>query len=116
MCLQQRTESRGRLESAVAALHLSAGEVDIKPADSIGPLWPPEPCNDRLLVASPVPARVSADPGGGRHAEPRHPVERIAPDFRLGLLIGQSSGLKFPADDDLVAKHRCFNQTPAVVT
>ena len=31
------------------------------------------------------------DPGGGRHAEPRHPVEHIAPDFRLGLLIGQSS-------------------------
>jgi hypothetical protein len=71
---------------------------------------------DRLLVASPVPACVSADPGGGRHAEPLHPVEHIAADFCLGLLIGQSSGLKFPADDGLVAKHRGFNQTPAVVT
>ena len=73
-------------------------------------------CMDRPLVASPVPARVSVDPGGGRHAEPRHSVEHIAPDFCLGLLIGQSSGLKSPADDGLVAKHRCFNQTPAVVT
>ena len=42
--------------------------------------------------------------------------EHVAPDFCLGLLIGQSSGLKPPADDGLVAKHRCFNQTPSVVT
>jgi hypothetical protein len=71
---------------------------------------------DRPLIASPGPACVSVDPGGGRHAEPRHSVEHGAPDFCLGLLIGQSSGLKPPADDGLVAKHRCFNQTPAVIT
>ena len=79
-------------------------------------IWPSRWRMDRLLVASPVPARVSADPDGGRHAEPRHPVEHIAPDLCLGLLIGQSSGLKSPTDDGLVAKHRCFNQTPAIVT
>jgi hypothetical protein len=35
-----------------------------------------------------------------------HPVEHIAPDFCLGPLIGQSLGLKSPAGDGLVAKHR----------
>jgi hypothetical protein len=75
------------------------------------PRW----CMDRPLVTSPGPACVSVDPGGGRHAEPRHSVEYVAPDFCLGLLIGQSSGLKSPADDGLVAKHRCLNQTALVV-
>src|ERR1700716_3320460 len=72
-------------------------------------------CMDRPLVVSPVPARVSVDPGGGRHAEPCHPVEHIGADFCLGLLIGQSSGLKSAADDGLVAKHLGFNQTTSVV-
>lgn len=35
-----------------------------------------------------------------------HPVEHIAPDFCLDPLIGQSPGLKAPAGDGLVAKHR----------
>jgi ATP-dependent DNA ligase len=72
-------------------------------------------CMHRRLVASPGPACMSMDPGGGRHAEPRHSVEHVAPDFCLGLLIGQSSGLKSPADDGLVAKHRRFNQTPSII-
>ena len=67
-------------------------------------------CMDLPRVASPVPARVSVDRSGDRHAEPRHSVEHIAPDFCFGLLIGQSSGLKSPADNGLVAKLLCFNQ------
>jgi hypothetical protein len=61
-------------------------------------------------------ARPSADPGGDRRAEPCHPVEYVAPDFCLGPLIGQNPGVKAPADDALVAKHRGFNQTPAIMT
>ena len=38
---------------------------------------------DRRLCF-PLSACVSADPGGDRHAETRHPVEHVAPDFRLG--------------------------------
>ena len=67
-------------------------------------------------VASPVPVRISEDPGGGRHAEPRHPVEHIASDFRLGPLIGQSPGVESPADDGLVANHRGLNQASSIVT
>jgi hypothetical protein len=54
---------------------------------------------DRLMLASPVPARVSAEPGGGRHAKPRYAVEHIASDFCLGLVIAQGSGLNLPADN-----------------
>jgi hypothetical protein len=46
----------------------------------------------------------------------RHPFEHIAPDFCLGPLIGQSSGLESPVDDSLVAPHRSFAQTPSIVT
>ena len=44
-----------------------------------------------------------------------HPVEHVAPDFRLGPLIGQNPGVKSSADDGLVAKHRRLNQTPAII-
>ena len=38
-------------------------------------------CMGRLLVASPVPARVSADPGGGRHAELAIRLSTLHPIF-----------------------------------
>ena len=70
---------------------------------------------NRSLVASPVLPRVSADPDGGRHAERGHPVEHVADNLCLGLLIGQSSGVKPPADDGLVAIHCGFDQARAIV-
>jgi NAD(P)-dependent dehydrogenase (short-subunit alcohol dehydrogenase family) len=42
---------------------------------------------------------MSADPNSGWHAKRRHPVENVASDFCLGPLIGQSPGVKPPADD-----------------
>ena len=63
----------------------------------------------------PLPASVSPDPSRRRHAECRHPVEHAAPDFRLGPLIGQSPGVKAPADDGLVAKHRGLDQASSIV-
>jgi hypothetical protein len=44
------------------------------------------------LVASPHSPRVSADSGGDRHSERRHPVEHVAANLCLGPLIGQSPG------------------------
>src|SRR5437868_5531090 len=52
---------------------------------------------------------------GDRHAEPGHPVERVAPDLRLAPLVGQSPGVKPPADDGFVSTHRGLGQAPAVV-
>jgi hypothetical protein len=55
---------------------------------------------------------ISGDRGRGELGQietPGHPIERIAPDFCLDLLIGQGSGLKSPANDGLVAKHRGLN-------
>ena len=60
-------------------------------------------------------AFVSANPSGDRHAEPRHPIEHVAPDLCLGPLIGQSPGVKSPAYDGFVAKHRGFNQAAAII-
>ena len=57
---------------------------------------------DRLLFASPVPARVSADRAEA-HAEPR--MRLSTSPILASVLIGQSSGLKSSADDDLVAEH-----------
>ena len=70
---------------------------------------------NRSLVASPLSPRVSADPDGGRHAERRHPVEHVAPNFCLGALIGQSPGVKPPADNGLIAIHCGFEQAPTIV-
>src|ERR1700692_1641522 len=60
-------------------------------------------------------AFVSAKPSGDWHAEPRHPIEHVAPDFCLGPLIGQSPGLKSPTYDSFVAKHRGFDQAAPIV-
>jgi hypothetical protein len=58
--------------------------------------------------ASPPSAGMSADPNGGGHAEPRHPVEHVhvAADLCLGPLIGQSPSVKPPSDDGFVTSSR----------
>ena len=43
--------------------------------------------NRLSVVVGPL-GGLSADPGGDRHAETCHPVEHVAPKFRLGALIG----------------------------
>src|SRR5919199_2906388 len=58
---------------------------------------------------------ASDDAGGDWHAEPCHPVEHVAPDLRLGPLIGQSPGVKAPADDGLVSIHSGLGQASAIV-
>ena len=63
----------------------------------------------------PLLACGSSDPDGRRHAERSQPVEHVASDFRLGPLIGQSPGVKAPADDGLVAKHGGLDQTSSIV-
>jgi hypothetical protein len=63
-------------------------------------------CANKVAVVFPLSAYLSADPGGDRHAESCHPVEYVAPDLRLGPLIGQNPGVKSSADDGRVAKHR----------
>src|SRR5271157_4462047 len=45
--------------------------------------------------------RGSTDPDRRRHAEAGHAIQNVAADLRLGPLIGQSPGLKTPADDGL---------------
>jgi hypothetical protein len=60
-------------------------------------------------------AFVSANPSGDWHAEPRHPIEHVAPDLCLGPLIGQSPGLKSPTYDSFIAKHRGFDKAAAIV-
>src|SRR5271170_6086926 len=54
-------------------------------------------------------ADVSAEPSGGRHAEPRHPVEHVAADFCLSPLIGQSPGVKASSDNGLITIHSGFH-------
>jgi hypothetical protein len=70
---------------------------------------------NKSLVAFPVLPRVSADSDGGRHAERRHPVENVAPNFCLSPLIGQSPGVKPPAENGLVAIHYGFDRAAAIV-
>ena len=72
-------------------------------------------CMNRSLIVSPVLPRVSPNPDGGRHAERGHPVEHVAANLCLGPLIGQSPGVKPPADNGLVAIHFGFDQAPAIV-
>ena len=55
---------------------------------------------------------VLFDTDQDRHAEACHSVERVAGDFGLGPLIGESPGVKTPADDGLVSVHRGFNEAP----
>jgi hypothetical protein len=70
---------------------------------------------NRSLIVSPVLPHLSADPDGGRHTERGHPVEHVAANLCLGPLIGQSPGVKPPADNGLVAIHCGFDQAPAIV-
>src|ERR1700733_10907348 len=72
-------------------------------------------CADRPAKCLPFSVCVSADPGGDRHAEPCHPVEHVASDFRLGPLIGQNPCVKSSADDGLVAKHCRLGQTSTII-
>jgi hypothetical protein len=70
---------------------------------------------DRTLVMSPVSGRILLDPDGDRHAERRHSVESVAPDFCLCPLIRQIPGVESPADNGLVAKHGGLDQASSVV-
>ena len=72
-------------------------------------------CTNRSPVASSLASRVSADPNSDRHAKGRHPVEDVAPDFCLGLLIGQSPSVKPPADNGLVAIYCGLGQASAII-
>jgi len=92
----------GRKRQALASANSSAGLCRVGAR------------TDRRLCF-PLSGCALADPGGDRHAETRHPVEHVASDFCLGPLIAQSPGVKSPADDGLVAKHRCLNQTAAII-
>jgi hypothetical protein len=68
-----------------------------------------------VWVAFPPPVRLSFDTVGDRHAEASHSVEDVAGDFCFGLLIGQSPGMKAPADDGLVSIHHGFDEaSPAI--
>ena len=58
---------------------------------------------------------ASDDAGGDWHAEPCHPVERVASNLRLGPLVGQSSGVETPAGDGFVSTHSGFGQASAIV-
>ena len=69
-----------------------------------------------VWVASPPQACALFDTDGDRHAEAGHPVKRVAGDFGFGLLIGQSPGMKTPADDGLVAIHRRLHQAPPAIS
>ena len=68
-----------------------------------------------VWIASPPQLRVLFDTDGDRHAEAGHLVEGVAGDVRFGLLIGQTPGMKTPADDGLVAIHRRLDEAaPAI--
>src|SRR4051794_41690708 len=69
-----------------------------------------------VWVASPPQACVLFDTDGDRHAEAGHLVEGVAGDFGFGLLVGQSPGMKTPADDGLVAIHRRLNEAPPAIS
>src|SRR3954452_19200307 len=69
-----------------------------------------------VWVASPPQARALFDTDGDRHTQAGHSVERVAGDFGFGLLVGQSPGMKTPADDGLVAIHRGFHEAPSAIS
>src|SRR4051812_1256141 len=69
-----------------------------------------------LGCISPPRLRVLFDTDGDRHAEAGHLVEGVAGDFGFGLLIGQSPGMKTPADDGLVAIHRRLHEAPPAIS
>jgi len=59
--------------------------------------------NSALFLPQPV---ILLDPNGDRHTETRHAVEDVAADLCLGLLIGQSPGVKTPAEDGFICTSR----------
>lgn len=65
-----------------------------------------------LPAASVYPRLVSSDASTGRHADTRYPVEHGASNLCLDPLIGQSPGLKSPANDGFVPINRSFDQAP----
>src|SRR5260221_14741736 len=65
-----------------------------------------------LWLASTPQIHDLLDANGDRHAEVGHSVEDAAADPCLSLMIGQSPGVKRPADDGLVSVHRGFNEAP----
>ena len=71
---------------------------------------------NQVFMTSPVPARISVDPDGGRHAEARHSIENVASNLHFGTLIGQSPGMESPPNDGLVAEHRGLDQASSIVT
>src|SRR3954447_26525816 len=73
-------------------------------------------CMNTVRVASPPQACALFDADGDRHTEAGHSVERVAGDFRFGPLIGQSPGMKRPADDRLVAIHRRPREPPPAIS
>src|SRR4051794_29231687 len=73
-------------------------------------------CMNTVWVAPPPLLRVLFDTDGDRHTQPGHSVEHVAGDFRFGSLIGQSPGMKTPADDGLVAIHRRFHKAPPAIS
>src|SRR3954469_19433530 len=72
--------------------------------------------NEYGLGCIPRQLRALFDADRDRHAEAGHSVEGVAGDFRFGSLIGQSPGMKTPADDGLVAIHRRFDEAPPAVS
>jgi hypothetical protein len=67
-------------------------------AETFEPRWCTHDRAGRIFLSRPV---ESSEPGGRRHAERRHPVEDVAPDFCFGPLIGQSPGIQAPVDNGL---------------
>src|ERR1700712_3604416 len=73
-------------------------------------------CMNTVRGASPPQAYILFDTDGDRHAGAGHLVEGVAGDFGFGLLIGQSPGMKTPADDGLVAIHRRLHEAPPAIS
>jgi hypothetical protein len=68
-----------------------------------------------VWAASPPQTCVLFDTDEDWHTQAGHSVERVAGDFGFGLLIGQSPGMKTPADDGLVAIHRRLHEAPPAI-
>jgi hypothetical protein len=57
---------------------------------------------------------VATEASRRRQPGPDHQIEDAASDFCLSPLIGQSPGVKPPADNGFVAAHCRFDQAPTV--
>src|SRR4051794_17385531 len=69
-----------------------------------------------VWIASPPQLRVLFDTDGDRHTQPGHFVGGVAGVFGFVFLMGQSRGMKPPADDVLVAIHRRLNEAPPAIS